>query len=96
MMFGKALPSLGLALLTVLAMTTPAAAASRPAARPLPAPRAAGAVLTGASVTFHSDHDQKDRDTLVTVTVRDLNGTTAARISSTFGQFDQYSDVGPY
>ncbi|MFC1436156.1 hypothetical protein ACEZDB_36535 [Streptacidiphilus sp. N1-3] len=62
----------------------------------LPASAAPGATLVGASFSVHMDSDQKDRDTTVTVTVRDMWGGTAARISSTFGLWDQYSDQGPF
>ncbi|MFE9423540.1 hypothetical protein ACFYNO_11340 [Kitasatospora sp. NPDC006697] len=119
MRLGRALPTLGVSLLTLLALSAPAAVATpattihpstttHPATTTSPAAgravtaaaprghRAPGATLQGASVSFHSDHDQKDRDTSVTVIVRDIDGNTAARISSTFGLFEAYSDDGPF
>ncbi|GAB2691332.1 hypothetical protein [Kitasatospora kifunensis] len=87
----QAFSALAGTMLAVTAATVPASATVLPHTL-----RAPGATLAGANFSIHMDHDQKDRDTLVTVTIRDLNGNTAARISSTFGQWDQYSDQGPF
>ncbi|MDH6130762.1 hypothetical protein P3T37_000129 [Kitasatospora sp. MAA4] len=85
----RALSVLGLAVLSLSAVSAPASAAPS-------AVRAPGATLVSASFSIHMDVDQKDRDTTVTVTVRDVFGTTAARVSSTYGKWDQYSDQGPF
>src|SRR4029078_2596940 len=55
------------------------------------------AVLTRASVTFHTNDEDKDDDSRVEVTVRLLDQTVVvARISDTFGHFDDHSDAGPF
>jgi hypothetical protein len=52
--------------------------------------------LTGAQVSFHTNDEDKDDDTHVTVTVRQRDGTIAARIDDDFGHFNDHSDNGPY
>jgi hypothetical protein len=57
---------------------------------------APGAVLQKATVSFHTNDEDKDADTHVTVWVRDKNGTTAAFVSDDFGHFNDHSDNGPF
>jgi hypothetical protein len=54
------------------------------------------AKLVGAQVSFHTNDEDKDDDTHVTVTVRDQNNVVAAVISSDFEHYDDNSDHGPY
>jgi hypothetical protein len=54
------------------------------------------AVLKGATVSFHTNDDDKDPDTNVTVTVRQADGTIDAHISDPFGHFPDQSDSGPF
>jgi hypothetical protein len=54
------------------------------------------ATLTEATVTFHTNDENKDHDTNVTIEVRDRNGQLAARVSNTFGAFDDHTEDGPY
>jgi hypothetical protein len=55
-----------------------------------------GATLIAARIFFHTNDDDKDRDTHVTVTVREINGIIAARVDSDFALFDDFSDAGPF
>jgi hypothetical protein len=55
-------------------------------------PHEPGATLTKATVYFHTNDEDKDDDTHVTLWVRDRANTTAAFISSDFGHFDDRSD----
>jgi hypothetical protein len=52
--------------------------------------------LTQAQVTFHTNDEDKDDDTHLTVTVRGSDGTIAARIDDDFGVFHDHSDHGPF
>ncbi|GAA2248044.1 hypothetical protein [Kitasatospora sp. NPDC001175] len=52
--------------------------------------------LTEATVTFHTNDENKDHDTNVTIEVRDRSGHTAARVSDTFGPFNDHTNNGPY
>jgi len=52
--------------------------------------------LSSSTIKFHTNDDDKDDDTHVTVTVRDANGLIAARIDSDFGHFNDNSDNGPF
>jgi hypothetical protein len=52
--------------------------------------------LTNARVAFHTNNEDKDHDTHVTVTVRDSDGVVAARVSNDFGHFDDHGDTGPF
>ncbi len=62
-----------------------------------PGALAAGdAGLVGAQVSFHTNDENKDNDTHVTVTVRDQSNVVAATISSDFGVFDTNTDNGPF
>ncbi|MFI9380767.1 Ig-like domain repeat protein [Kutzneria sp. NPDC052558] len=62
-----------------------------------PLAHAAGdAKLVGAAVSFHTNDENKDFDTHVTVTVRDRNNVVAAVISADFERFDTNTDYGPY
>jgi hypothetical protein len=51
--------------------------------------------LTAANITFHTNDEDKDDDTLVYVSVQ--KGTTvAADITDRFGHFNDHSDAGPF
>jgi hypothetical protein len=52
--------------------------------------------LANSTVRFHTNDEDKDDDTHVTVTVNDDNNVIAARISNDFGHFDDHSDAGPF
>jgi hypothetical protein len=52
--------------------------------------------LTEAQVSFHTNDDDKDDDTHITVTVRQRDGTIAARIDDDFGHFNDHSNNGPF
>jgi hypothetical protein len=54
------------------------------------------AMLTRASVSFHTNDEDKDDDSRVEVTVRLMNGTVVASIADEFGHFDDHSDAGPF
>ena len=54
------------------------------------------APLETARITFHTNDDDKDHDTHVTVTVRDHDGDVVARVSDDFGHFPDHSDNGPF
>ncbi len=53
-------------------------------------------IITNCNITFHTNNDDKDDDTHVTVTVTDANNVVAARLSNDFGHFDDNSDAGPF
>lgn len=53
-------------------------------------------MLQNARISFHTNNEDKDDDTHVTITLTDGNGVVAARISNDFGHFDDNSDEGPY
>src|SRR5438105_8707167 len=57
---------------------------------------ATGVTLSEATISFHTNDDDKDFDTNVTVTVRDSSNVVAARISDDFGHFPDHSDNGPF
>ncbi len=53
--------------------------------------------LANAAVTFYTpDDDDKDKDSNVTIVVRQQDGTIAARVSDNFGYFGNNSNNGPY
>lgn len=52
--------------------------------------------LRNARISFHTNDEDKDDDTHVTVTVRDHQNLIAARIDNDFGHFDDHSDHGPF
>src|SRR5262249_46885128 len=52
--------------------------------------------LVGASIKFHTNNEDKDDDTHVTVTVEDFHHVVAARIDNDFGHFDDHSDSGSF
>ena len=52
--------------------------------------------LTNASISFHTNNEDKDDDTHVTVEVRDQDNVLAASIANDFGQFRDNSDHGPF
>jgi len=54
------------------------------------------ALLTRASVSFHTNGEDKDDDTRVEVTVRLMDQTVVASIADEFGHFDDDSDAGPF
>ena len=54
------------------------------------------AVLTRASVSFHTNDEDKDGDSQVEVTVRLMDQTVVASIADEFGHFDDNSDAGPF
>jgi len=52
--------------------------------------------LKNCTVKFHTNDEDKDSDTHVTVTVRDSGQVIAARIDNDFGHFADQSDSGPF
>jgi hypothetical protein len=52
--------------------------------------------LKNCTIKFHTNDEDKDGDTHVTVTVRDSNQVVAARVDNDFGHFDDNSDNGPF
>jgi hypothetical protein len=52
--------------------------------------------LTDTSILFRTNDDDKDADTNVTVEVRDNTGELFARISNSFGKFDDQTTNGPF
>ena len=61
-----------------------------------PVPPPPDPFLTRASVTFHTNDDDKDNDTLVEVEVRLSDGTVVAKLSDHLGHFPDHSDAGPF
>ena len=55
-----------------------------------------GPTLQEASISFHTNDDDKDPDAKVTVTVKDFNNNPVALLSDTLGHFDDHSDNGPF
>jgi hypothetical protein len=54
-------------------------------------------LLTRASVTFHTNDDDKDNDTLVEVEVRlSDQRTVVAKLSDYLGHFPDHRDAGPF
>jgi len=60
-------------------------------AKPTPKP-----TLVGANITFHTNDEDKNSDTLVSVSVQDSAATIAAQIEDNFQHFADHSDAGPY
>jgi len=54
------------------------------------------AILTRASVSFHTNDEDKDDDSRVEVTVRLMDQTVVASIADEFGHFDDHSEAGPF
>ena len=52
--------------------------------------------LRNCTIKFHTNDDDKDDDTHVTVTVRDGEQVITARIDNDFGHWDDNSDQGPF
>ena len=52
--------------------------------------------LTNCKITFNTLDDDKDFDTLLTISVRDHNNTLAAYTSNTYGCFHDEHPNGPY
>ncbi len=63
---------------------------------PPPPPPPPAVTLANCTISFHTNNEDKDADTHVTVTVRDDNNVVAAFISNDFGHFDDNSDAGPF
>src|SRR5215475_13927679 len=61
-----------------------------------PVPPPPDPLLTRASVTFHTNDDDKDNDTLVEVEVRLSDQTVVAKLSDHLGHFPDHSDAGPF
>ncbi|MFI5952455.1 hypothetical protein [Cryptosporangium sp. NPDC051539] len=62
---------------------------------PASAQAAPGATLVQATVSFHTNNEDKDHDTHVSVVIRDRDQTEVAAIDNDFGQFRDNSDSGP-
>jgi hypothetical protein len=58
----------------------------------------ADATLTGANITFHTNDENKDWDTIVSVLVRlgGEQGPAVARVYGIFSEFRDHSDAGPF
>ena len=54
------------------------------------------ATLRNCTVRFHTNDEDKDSNTHVTVNVSDANNVVAAHVDSDFGYFDDQSDNGPF
>jgi hypothetical protein len=54
------------------------------------------AVLTRASITFQTNDEDKDDDTLLDVTVALMDGTVVAQVSDDFATFHDNHEDGPY
>jgi hypothetical protein len=54
------------------------------------------AALANATIRFHTNGNDKDADTHVTIDVTDGNNTLAAHVDNDFGHFDNNSDNGPF
>src|SRR5262249_28198310 len=52
--------------------------------------------LVGANITFHTNDEDKDNDTLVFVSVQNSATTVAAQIEDRFQHFNDHSDAGPF
>jgi len=55
----------------------------------------ASPTLVNANITFHTNDEDKDDDTVVSVTER-KGGTIAAQVSDRFQHFNDHSDAGPF
>jgi hypothetical protein len=53
-------------------------------------------MLTEAQITFHTNDEDKNDDTHITMTVRGVDGTIAAPIDDDFGHFNDHSTNGPF
>jgi hypothetical protein len=51
--------------------------------------------LVGANITFHTNDEDKDNDTLISVTVQ-KGATVVAQIEDRFQHFNDHSDAGPF
>lgn len=52
--------------------------------------------LVNCNISFHTNDDDKDWDTELTVVVYDSEKRAAARISNNFGRFPDHEDNGPF
>lgn len=52
--------------------------------------------LLAANIKFHTNDDDKNEDTHLTIVVHDEEGNIAARIDDDFGLFKDQSDSGPF
>ncbi|KAK4206541.1 hypothetical protein QBC37DRAFT_380982 [Rhypophila decipiens] len=59
-------------------------------------PRAGEATLTAVSITFHTNDEDKDGDSHLTITLKDSVKTISATIDSDFVHFDDDHNYGPY
>jgi hypothetical protein len=53
-------------------------------------------VLINSTIKFHTNDEDKDHDTHVTISVRDKNNVVCAYIDNDFGRFPDNSDNGPF
>ena len=54
------------------------------------------AAIANCTIKFHTNDEDKDHNTHVTVEVTDGDGTLAAHIDNDFGHFGNNSDSGPF
>ena len=54
------------------------------------------AVLTRASVSFHTNDEDKDNDTWVEVSVKLIDGSVVTSLTDQFAHFGDNSDAGPF
>lgn len=52
--------------------------------------------LANCTIRFHTNDEDKDGNTHVTVDVLDFDNVVAAHIDEDFGHFDDHSDSGPF
>jgi hypothetical protein len=52
--------------------------------------------LMNAAVSFHTNDEDKDGDTHLTLTVRDVNGLVCSQVEGNFSGFPNQSDEGPF
>lgn len=52
--------------------------------------------LRNANISFHTNNEDKDSDTHVTVIIKDRDNRFVASLSNDLGHFDDNSDAGPY
>ena len=52
--------------------------------------------LTSAQVTFQTDTDNKEEDSVIEVILRDEGDNQVARASGSYGAFDNFSTNGPF
>ena len=52
--------------------------------------------LANANIRFHTNNEDKDDDTHLTVDVTDGNNVRCAHVDNDFGKFNDNSDTGPF